>query len=69
MKKKQLSRAQIRAIGIRRRIERREAMAAQGVLPGILAETPVAAKPMHPRLLAMCVEASGIGQDEYADAA
>ena len=69
MIKKQLSRAQIRAIGIRRRIEREKAQAAQGMLPGIVTETPATEKPMHPRLLKMCVEAAGIGQDESADAA
>jgi len=73
MIKKPLSREAIRAIAIRNRIRRQEqdaaAQAAQGVLPGIVDQTPTEAKPMHPRLLAMCVDASGIGQDSYADAA
>jgi len=75
MIKKPLSREAIRAIAIRSRIKRQEqeaqAKAAQGVLPGIVDETPTdpTPKPMHPRLLAMCVDAAGIGQDSYADAA
>jgi hypothetical protein len=73
MTKKPLSREAIRAIAIRNRIKRQEqetqAKAAQGVLPGIVDETPTDPKPMHPRLLAMCVDAAGIGQDSYADAA
>jgi hypothetical protein len=70
MSKKPLSREAIRAIAIRNKIARKaELEAAQGVLPGIVAETPAAEKPMHPRLLAMCVEAAGFENDRYADAA
>ncbi len=71
--KKPLSREAIRAIAIRNSVARRareaEAKAAQGVLPGIVDETPVE-KPMHPRLLAMCVGSAGFDQnDRFAEAA
>lgn len=71
MIKKPLSRAAIRAIAIRNKEKRREqeaqAKAAQGVLPGIsdrVQTDPAKAKPMPPRLLAMCVEAAGFEQND-----
>lgn len=73
MIKNPLSRETIRAIAIRKRIKAQQreaaARAAQGVLPGIVDDTPTEPRPMHPRLLKMCVDAAGIGQDSYADAA
>jgi hypothetical protein len=58
---KPLSREAIRAIAIRRNVERKAAAAAaQPTLPGIVAEEP---KTMHPRLLAMCVDAGGFDQN------
>lgn len=72
MTKKPLSREAIRAIAIRNRVRRQQqeaAAAAQGMLPGIVDETQTAPKPMHPRLLAMCVDAAGFEQDRYAEAA
>ena len=67
--KKPLSREAIRAIAIRRKIAKQKAQSDQGTLPGIVAETPVQPKGMHPRLLAMCLEAGGFEQDRYNDAA